>query len=180
MNEMLVYKTLRDVLRPYLLKDYPGALMIRNNQSSLQGATTVPTIFMCSTSDKRVGFPRTDYIPRDALGMIIDTKTVQVIESRIKFMCLAPENPEQEGVLPTADDILRRFSMYLGADAIIAQLRKAGLKVLRVTDIPIPRFSNDYDTFQSNPTLDLVLQHEDILNLETPAIDRTELKVSSV
>lgn len=184
MNEMQMYKVLRDVLLPLLRTDFPGATLIRNNQGTLQGVPTVGTVFMTPIHDKRIGKARSDFQFTPLPGedtRLIPTTYVQPIETRMQFMSLStPVAPEVEGTVPTATDILRRFAMYLSASAIIARLGSLGLNVLRIEEIRTPRFNNDHDTFQANPTFDVVFQHQDDFKIETHAVDAYEVEIHRV
>lgn len=182
MNEIEIYATLREVLKPLLVNDFPSATLIRSYQGTIQGTPSTPVVFMTTTIDNEYGFPRTDYARDPGFGTdsrIIETKTVQVIETRVQFMAIAPDDPENEN-LPTSGDVLRRFAMYLRTDAIIAQLRDRGLNVLPFDKLNIPRITSDSDAFQAFPSFDCVMQHEDVLTIQSPAFDRMETGIHSV
>lgn len=147
-------------------------------QPTQQGANTVPTCYLQKLPDRRYGSPqRRDTF--DPLEQEFAHTETQFYETTFQVNALATQNPSNlASVTPT--DILRAASYALQCDAGILALKQAGLGVLRITDIRNLQINDDRDRFESSPSFDFTLTHQQVIVSTVPLVVSSELNVKRV
>ena len=155
--------------------------ILQKNQPTQQGAPSGPTVYLENLFDKRYGFTGAflDLQADKTQFPDIPERYTQVMLSTYQISALVIQDPTNIA-LPTAKDVANYVAMLLSVDAILMSLRAQGIKVLRITDVTNPYWVDDRERFEANPSFNVVLQHQQDLDLTVPDISATEVDIYAV
>jgi hypothetical protein len=139
--------------------------VIQNNQPTQQGISSDPIILFEKLFDHEYGWQQsTEYRLSDApppgyeLPDFKHTES-QWVESTFQVTSLVIQKVTDLS-LPTPSDVCAALKLWLNSKTVIYSMMKAGVSILRVTDIRNPKFEDDRGLFEANPNFDVVLQHK--------------------
>lgn len=159
-------------------------VVLQNNQPSLEGAPTAPTIYFEKMFDDEYGWPMVGYVhnapvapsPQGTYTQAEDQWT----ETTFQVSAQAIQDPSNLSV-PTASDIVNYMKLYINSRKALAAFKSAGVGVLRVTKIRNPKFKDDREVFEANPNFDVVVQYKREISATVPATNIVQgAKVSGV
>jgi hypothetical protein len=152
MDDEALYAALRSVLVVGI-----GDVAVRQDyQPSTQGRQAGNALYMHIVTVKRYGWRKS---VDDAFGVHTET---QLIETGVQITAYDPRDDGYPG------DIAALAIDLLQSDEGLAQLRAAGLKPLRVTDVRPPFFTNDREQFEGSPNFDIMVEHESTRVYDVP------------
>ena len=148
------------------------------SQPTQQGAESNPAIYLTKISHNRYGWPGyTEFFDKDRLQM--RRRTTQVYQTTFQVNALAIQDPQNENSL-TASDLLDKAASLLNGPAGMSLMRKAGIGVLRVTDVRNPYFKDDSGRFEASPSFDIVLTHKTVTVSDIDSVAVTEINIGRV
>lgn len=136
--------------------NYP---VIQKNQPTQEGIPTAPTIFFEKLFDDEYGFPMVSYPTYNQPTNTFTQQEDQWTETHFQVSALVIQDVNNLS-LPTASDVVNYLKQYINSRACLAQLKAAGVGILRVTSVRNPYFKDDREIYEANPNFDVVLQHK--------------------
>lgn len=152
--------------------------VIQLEQPTLQGANTDSTVYFQKLFDVPYGTAQRTK-QWDAANNVFNDTEEQAYETTFKVSALIPQVPGDLSI-PTPSDVVNYIQKYLSHRAIIAQMNKLGFRILRVTRVTNPYFTDDKSLMEAMPSFDIVITHSQSLTLTIPKIDRIEGKAYPV
>lgn len=147
-------------------------------QPTQQGINTGPTAYMFKVADKRKGWPQKSDV-WDKINSIMVHKELQEYETTFQISTLSTQDPKNPAQY-TPSDILNLIAYILQNDKTIQTLTDNGLGILRIGDVRNPYFTDDRQRFESNPSLDFVITHKQIVYSENPVVQSEEFVIKVV
>lgn len=152
-------------LRASLLPRMPGVAVVQGYQPTAQGAPDRPTLTVWNVGDADFGWV-SRHEKWDRENLRFDHVEKQVRETTLQINATVP------GLQPgdrTPAEWLALARAHLRSDPVLAELRAAGLAVLRVRDVRSVPILRDNDAHEVSQSFDVTVRHSDILTLATPA-----------
>lgn len=159
---------------------YPEITVKRAYQPTTQGDGISPRVVLFRASSRRYG----------AQGKTQRWKKQDGGQDRmLKIECWRKEDtyqanamvgraPEDEGY--TAKDVLETLAGYLQSDEAIVALRKAGLGILRVTDVQEIPYEDDQDSYRMSVSIKFTVTYQQTRETEIPVVSGAEFKTYRV
>lgn len=164
-------------LRTALLPRLPGlADIVQGYQPETQGSPDGPHLILSEGAGVDYGWVERAEVwdpDREAYDHIETQQretTVQVNAS-VPGLAVGERTPSEWLALARA---------HLRSDPVLAELRAAGLSILRPRDIRALPIQLDNDRWQTSVSFDVIVRHSDILTLSTPAATSVELIIQRV
>lgn len=153
----------------------PGILVAQNYQPTQQGVATRPTAFLEIIGHQRIGQPRReDYFDADTSTEI--HKETQKMITKFQLSALVKQDADSLTQL-TAADVVNLIGMILQNSQTIEQIEAQGCGMLLEKDTRNPKFLDDYNRFEANPSLDFGITHDLIVTRSQNVLQSTELDI---
>lgn len=168
------------LLAGYALQPAPGPTVqvIQDYQPDHQSAPSGPALLLHMLPDRWVGSPlRKDIY--DGVSGDFRHEERQEIAATIQATGIFRQTASDTTGW-TAKDVATIGAMILQSDATMAQLRAAGLKLERVTQVRNPFMTNDRQEYEAVPSFDFVLTHTQTNVTRNPAFTAEELRIRRV
>jgi hypothetical protein len=133
--------------------------VVQKDQPTQEGIPTAPTIFFEKLFDVEYGFPMVSYPTYNQASNTFTQQEDQWTETHFQVSALVIQDVTNLS-LPTASDVVNYMKQYINSRACLAQLKAAGVGILRITDIRNPYFKDDREVYEANPNFDVILQHK--------------------
>lgn len=157
MNDMQLRSAIRTALLPRLVaRGFTGVAVKAGNQRLQQGAETAPTIYMDRLPSLNVGHPDRSESWDNTLGQMHTEE--QIVATTFQFMSLVTQDQTNTSSY-SAGDLARAASQIMQSDAVLAQLRQAGIATERVTEIRNPYYTDDRNQFAETPSFDVTFTY---------------------
>jgi hypothetical protein len=156
------------ILTGLTVRGYSSVLVKASRQPRQAAVPTAATVFISFMSSKRYGFPQKGQVWDSGNGVFQKTET-QLYETTYQIAALSPQSAATP-TAPTTDDLVRIVSNWLASDAAVAILGADQVGVLRVQDIQNLWFEDDKGQYESNPTFNIVLRHNDAFTTPVNAV----------
>ena len=154
-------------------------VFLQNDQPTVQGMTSVPTVYFTKLFDVRRHFmSKVDKISDDGT-QYVHTET-QSMETHWQFMATARQDPAADGAGLTASDYANMAAQGLQHDDVLGVLAAQSLSVLRITQVRSLKVQNGEGQFEDWPSFDLVVSHEAVTVTTTPIATVKDLRVESI
>ena len=166
-----IIKIFLPIINAALIVDgFTTVVVKQNNQPTMQGANTVPTVYFFKVANKRYGFlGRND--SWNTITSKMDHSESQYIESTWQMQALVLQNPAVTDLF-TASDLINEISSIMQSDSTRDILNANNIGILRVTDIINPYFRDDRDNFEAVPSFDFTLVYQDVRTSINPIISQ--------
>lgn len=148
------------------------------NQPTQQGANTAPTVYFTKLFDKRYGFVRMKDTWDVDLGTMLHEE-VQQYETTFQINALVRQSPTTPNQY-TASDLVNEVASILQSESSIVALRESDVGILRITEVRNPYLPDDRDQFESSPSFDFVLTHEQRRTKINPVIDSYNYRIKRI
>lgn len=181
MDDNLIFKNLIDVLKAGLIANGQDGVAVKQNyQPTNQGANLGPTLYLDKLpGDKRYGYLKREDRWDEYEEIEIHTET-QLYESTFQLTGLSIQDPKLPVTEKTASDLVNLAAAILQGDVGREYLRSKGLNIYRITQIRNPSFVDDRDRFESSPSFDFTLQHEQVIISQSPVVEDVTLDIERV
>lgn len=151
-------------LRAALVPRLPGLAIVQGYQPTTQGAPNGPHLTIWNVGDVDYGHALREEV-WDPVELRYDQRTVQQRETTLQLSASVPDlTPGQR--LPS--EWLDLARAHLQSDPVLAELRAAGLAILRVRDVRSLPVLRDNDRHEVSQSFDVTVLHSRILALTTP------------
>lgn len=169
MNDNALFIVLKSVLDAGLVaRGIDDVTVKQSYQPTMQGVEAGPAIYFTKLPmDRRKGWPYRSDGWNDDMTAFITTER-QEYETTIQFSAMKREDPESLDEL-TASDLGNQAASILQSEVAMAALADEGLSVLRVGEVRSGKITNGEDQFETVPSFDLVVLHEQVTVTTTPA-----------
>lgn len=148
---------------------FNNVLVIQNDQPTIQGIPTQPTVYFQKIANKRYGFlGRIDKWL--GISSTMEHAESQYFESTWQVMALVLQNPATPNQY-TASDLVNEIASIMQSDKTRYILNQSGIGIYRITDVSNPFFVDDRDNFEASPMFDFTLVYENIRTNANPVID---------
>jgi hypothetical protein len=148
---------------------YSSVGVVQNNQPTVQGAATGPTVYFYKIGDKRYGFLERSDAYNSEDNDFVHTET-QKYETTFQVSALVRQDPAVTTSY-TASDLVNAVAMILASDAARETMLAAGVGILRVMDVRNPYFLDDHDQFEASPSFDFVLTYDRTIQTTVPVVE---------
>lgn len=168
------------LLAGYALQPAPGPAVqvMQSNQPTHQAAPSGPALLLFMLPDRWVGSPLRKDTYDGVAGNFVHEEQ-QVVAATIQATGIYRQTAADTTGW-TAKDVATIGAMILQSDATMAQLRAAGLKLERVTQVRNPVMANDRQEYEAVPSFDFVLTHTQTNVTRNPALVAEELRIHRV
>lgn len=163
-------------LRGALVPRLPGLAIVQGYQPTTQGTPDGPHLTLWNVGDVDYGFPDRREIWNDA-AQVFDYYEVQVRETTFQINATVP-NLAPGDRMPSEWLALTRT--HLRSSAVLAELRTAGLSILRPRDVRSIPSLRDNDQHEVAQSFDVTVRHSDILTSTTPAVTAAAVIIERV
>lgn len=186
MLENELFKEIFAVLNAGLIaRGFPDIIAAQNYQPTNQGIPSKSALYVFKIGpDKRIG-----HVERKDEWVFADPPTIptafmrhtetQWYETDFQISATAIQNPKSTTPL-TATDIANMAAGIMQSDVTLNALREKGIGILRIRDISNPFFMDDKNRFESNPSFDFTLTHEQVIISSVPIVETTEFQIKRV
>lgn len=144
------------------------AEVLQSYQPSTQGVTATRAVYFTKLPmDRRYGWPEVTDEWNDDQTEFVHRQT-QLYETTLQIAAMLKEDPDDTTGL-TASDLGNIAAAICQSAASLAYLAEHGLSVLRITDVRSGKITDGEGEFETLPTFDFVLLHEQVTVTTTPA-----------
>ena len=140
--------------------------IVEQQQPTIQGIPTTPTIFYQRLYDSDYGYPQVTDVYDSTHNVFVET-TTQVVETHFQISAQCIQDPTNLN-LPTPMDMVQWVKMYLSQPSVIASLAAQSIYQLRPRDIPINYFEDDRNNIESIPCIEIVWRHTRAISVNVP------------
>lgn len=163
-------------LRAALVPRLPGLAIVQGYQPSAQGAPNGPHLTLWNVGDTDYGWTaRREVWNLEELRF--DHVEEQVRETVFQVNATVPNLRPGDR---TPAEWLALTRAHLRSDPVLAELRAAGLSILRVRDVRSVPLQRDNDQYEVSQSFDVTVRHSDILTLTTPVAAGVDLIIERV
>lgn len=148
------------------------------NQPTRQGVALNKAVYFTKLSDKRYGFLKRSDLLDLPNNKFTHTET-QPYETTFQINALSIQPTNNTNYL-TASDLVNLVSSIMQSDYAREELRKAGVSILRVTDVRNPYFIDDKDRYEASPSFDFTLLYNRNLVMDVGVVETYEHAIKSV
>lgn len=156
-----------------------NVIVKQSYQPTMQGAETNPTLYFFKIADKRIGHPERKST-WNALTSKFSDADVQRMETTFQVSGLVRQVPQTTTTSLTASDVLNVASMVMQSRETIDALVSHNIGILRITEIRNPYFKDDRDQFQSSPSFDFTIVHNQSIIRLGKAVEAFEYNIKGV
>lgn len=146
-------------------------------QPTSQGRVT-RCIYYWSIGDTPEGAQYRKVTP-GAGGELMTTAETQIIVSQYQIGALVPVDIN-DVAQKTAKDLTVLAQMVVKSQPFIQAMTKAGVGVRKPSDIRNPKFVNDQDQYEAEPSFDCTFTHKQVIIQTTDSTERVELNIHRV
>lgn len=174
---MATWTEIATALRTALLPRVAGlADIVQGYQPETQGSPNGPHLILTEVSSVDYGWVhrREVWDPDAGTYAHIETQqreTVVQVNASVPDLAVGDRTPSEWLALTRA---------HLRSDPVLAELRAAGLSILRPRDVRALPVQLDNDRWQVSASFDVTVRHSDILTLSTPAATSVDLIIQRV
>jgi hypothetical protein len=162
-----------------------GIMVAKGNQPTNQGAEIDRGIYITKIGpDRHHGSPerKEEWIQPTidpiAQGFMRHTEKQQ-LESDFQITVQWDQKPN-DPMQWTAMDLANRVAMILKSSATLAKLKGLGIGILRITTVRNTVVQNEKNRFESEPSFDFTLTHQQVIISTSQAVEKTEFNINRV
>jgi hypothetical protein len=130
--------------------------VVQANQPTMEGINTEPTVYFYKVANVFHGFPGwQDNWDGESMKHLDE----QQILATFKIFALVlqfPSTPNQY----TASDLVNAAASVFQSQNTVAQLKKSGIGILKISNIDNPYFADDRDQYEATPSFDFILSYK--------------------
>jgi hypothetical protein len=179
MLDNALYIALKAAIDAGLAAAQIDAVSEQKDQPTTQGDETGAAVYFTKLPmDKRYGWPEKSDVWNDDHTLFTHTER-QRLESTVQISARKREDPASLDEL-TAGDIANAVAFFVQSDAGLALLAGSGLRVLRIGQVRGGHITNGEGQFETVPSFDLVLLHEQVTVTTTPAAVVKDFRIDRV
>lgn len=188
MLENDLFRGIKEVLTAGMAAQGQSSVIITQAyQPTNQGIPEQPALYVFKIgNDRRIGHPerKDEWVPADpsavppVLAHEKHTETTWY-ESDFQISATSIKNPKDTAPL-TAGDLANLAAGIMQGNAAMDGLRARGIGILRVREVRNTPFIDDKARFETNPSFDFTLTHEQVIISSVPYTDIAEFQLKRI
>lgn len=143
-------------------------------QPGMRGTNTDPTIYIHYLGGSAVGWPERLQRWDEATQQML-TVEKQLMTCRIQIGATAYADLTDPRAR-TVSDVIKSARWAVQSYAFIMSIKKEGLSVFRVAELPSMDVLSDTPGYDKRPTFDIILQYSDVIETVVPSLDTVRSK----
>lgn len=168
MMDSAVQTTIRTVLLDGLtLYGYPSILVLQSFQPTKQGVPTTPVVYFTKIMTHRHGWQGRSYQYNETNANYDKTESY-CLEATYQINAVIKQDLT-DGSSVSSYDIVDLCAGILQSEETLDAFKAAEIGIERIQDIRTPRYLNDEDEFDEEPSFDFVLTYQRTLSSTVPA-----------